>query len=737
MSKLTYPYNKSLSETSDTILANILQAAFEAIFLLNEESNITFINHRAEQVLGYRSAELMGKSFSFLTLEIVELDASRELRTFLVKHKNGTSIPVEAGITGITLDGQSFSIISLREARLDKYLELRESKEQFQTAFDYSAIGMCVSDIEGKLLLVNQSLCDMSGLAEEDLIGKHFGEHIPAEDLPTLMDGLAQLISGKTRTYSSIVRYINKTHQSRWAKITSALLRDAGGHPHRIITQIEDINEQKEREEATNRQQNILQLFVDYAPAAIAMFDRDMKYLSVSRRFLSDYEVKDQDIIGKSHYEVFPEINEIIKDVHRRCLAGEVIKGEEDPFVRASGKLEWIDWAVYPWQLHSGEIGGIILFSEVVTKRKLAQERSKTQLARMNTLHAIDLAITTNFDLHAIMSALVKSVISSLGVDATDILMIDPAYNRLNLFEGQGFRAYGQGKTSIQLEKTLAGQAVLERKTILIPDLVKTGSKLVRHWLEPQENFSTYLGVPLFVKGEIKGVLEIFNRTQLNPDAEWLDFLEILAGQASIAIENFQVKDGLRRANLNLSMAYDATIEGWSRAMDLRDKETEDHTKRVTDVTLKLARILGVDEDRIIHIRRGCLLHDIGKLGVPDGILLKPAKLTSQEWEIMHKHPQLAFDMISPIEYLHLALDIPYCHHEKWDGTGYPRGLKGGQIPIAARIFAVVDVWDALRSERPYRPAWPEEKVLEYIKEQSGRHFDPEIVDIFLQMIKE
>ena len=190
-----------------------------------------------------------------------------------------------------------------------------------------------------------------------------------------------------------------------------------------------------------------------------------------------------------------------------------------------------------------------------------------------------------------------------------------------------------------------------------------------------------------------------------------------------------------KQAHTDLLAAYDATIIGWSRAMDLRDQETENHTQRVTELTVKLARSLNLPGEEILQIRRGALLHDIGKLGIPDGILLKPGKLTKEEWVIMRQHPQYAYDMLSPISYLNPALDIPYCHHEKWDGSGYPRELSGEQIPLAARLFAVVDVWDALRSDRPYRQAWSEEKVLEYIISLSGTHFDSKVVEMFLQVI--
>lgn len=198
-----------------------------------------------------------------------------------------------------------------------------------------------------------------------------------------------------------------------------------------------------------------------------------------------------------------------------------------------------------------------------------------------------------------------------------------------------------------------------------------------------------------------------------------------------------QMAVSLGQRERDLLQAYDTTIEGWSHALDLRDIETEGHSTRVSDLTMKLARMAGMTEEELVHVRRGALLHDIGKMGVPDHILLKPDKLTDEEWIAMRKHPQFAYDMLSPIAYLKPALDIPYCHHEKWDGTGYPRELKGEQIPLAARLFAVVDVWDALRSDRPYRAGWSKEKALEHIRSLVGTHFDPKTVELFLRLISE
>ncbi|MFN3283720.1 MAG: HD-GYP domain-containing protein, partial [Pseudothermotoga sp.] len=232
------------------------------------------------------------------------------------------------------------------------------------------------------------------------------------------------------------------------------------------------------------------------------------------------------------------------------------------------------------------------------------------------------------------------------------------------------------------------------------------------------------------------GVLETFNRSHIG-DEEFLEFLQMLGQQTAIAIDSARLFEDLQRRNVELIDAYDATIEGWAYALDLRDKETEGHSERVTELTLKMARKMGIRDEELIHIKRGALLHDIGKMGIPDHILLKPGKLTDEEWELMKKHPFYAYQMLSRIEYLRPAIEIPYCHHERWDGTGYPRGLKGKEIPLSARIFAVVDVYDALTSDRPYRKAWSKEKAIEYIKNEKGKQFDPKVVDIFLTMIQE
>jgi len=378
------------------------------------------------------------------------------------------------------------------------------------------------------------------------------------------------------------------------------------------------------------------------------------------------------------------------------------------------------------------EIGDIVAKAFIRTEQ---HEQTERRLRRLSALHAIDRAITSSFDLGIVLNILLDQVVAQLEVDAADVFMNDPQTQMLEFANGRGFNKQNNfEQMQLNIGEGLAGRVARERSLVSIPYLPLQKQLLVRSSLVEDEKFVSYYGIPLIVKGKIKGFLEVFNRRPLPEEVEWLDFYKTLATQAAIALDNAELFNNIRHSNMKLERAYHATLEGWVRALDLRDKETEGHAKRVTMSTLKLAKVMGIDEEELIHISRGALLHDIGKLGVPDYILNKPGPLSEEEWVLMRKHPTYAKEMLSQIEFLRPALDIPFCHHERWDGTGYPRGLVGTQIPLAARIFSVIDVWDALSSDRAYRKAWPQEKVEEYIQNQAGKLFDPQVVQAWVEV---
>ena len=393
----------------------------------------------------------------------------------------------------------------------------------------------------------------------------------------------------------------------------------------------------------------------------------------------------------------------------------------------------------HPAVFTSGQIQGLSILAHIAAsamENARLYEQTEKQLRRIAALHTIDLAISSSLDLRVTLNIVLDQVATQLDVKTAAILLANQQSQLLDYAAGRGFRGNQVEHTQTFMGLGFAGTAALERRTVSVADLSQAEPDLMIESLRLSETIESMFATPLMAKGEVIGVLVLFHPTPFTPDKDWLSFFEALAGQAAIAIESTRLFDNLQRTNQQLFLAYNTTIEGWSRALDLRDRETEGHTQRVTEMALKLALSMGIfDDEDLVHIRRGSLLHDIGKMGIPDEILHKPGDLTPEEEIVMRKHPEYAYQLLYPITYLRKSLDIPYYHHEKWDGTGYPLGLKGEQIPFSARIFAVVDVWDALRSDRPYRAGWPDDQVTAFIKEQSGIHFDPQVAEKFLELL--
>ena len=456
----------------------------------------------------------------------------------------------------------------------------------------------------------------------------------------------------------------------------------------------------------------------------------DYRYLYVNEAVAKQGRKSKEELLGHTMMELYPGIETThMFSLLEQCMNNRKPAELENEFTFPDGSIGWFALKIEPVPQ------GAFILSIDITERKRAEIEIQNQLRRIQALREIDMAIISTTNLSLSLKTVLEKVTSSLNVDAADILLLNSHTQMLEFAAGRGFQTHGIERTQLRVGQGYAGRAALEQRTILIPDLRDLREPFMRAALLAGENFVSVYFVPLIAKGNVVGVLEVFHRSLLHPDQTWLDFLHALAGQASIAVDSVHLFHDLQRSNIDLILAYDSTIEGWSKALDLRDKETEGHTLRVTEMTMTLAEAAGIPESEMIHVKRGALLHDIGKMGVPDNILHKPGQLTDDEWEIMCQHPAYAHDMLYSIEYLRPALSIPYSHHERWDGKGYPQGLKGEQIPLSARLFAIVDVWDALRSNRPYRQGWPDEKVLEYIRTQAGTHFDPKAVELFLHVV--
>ncbi len=367
-----------------------------------------------------------------------------------------------------------------------------------------------------------------------------------------------------------------------------------------------------------------------------------------------------------------------------------------------------------------------------------AEIRRQRQWAEtvQSALFVISKAANVNMDLgdffrllHAIISELMVADNFFIALYDLELNIIEYPYFQDQYLRTPEPHEMGLGLVDYVLRN---GKPVLFKQH-QIQQLIEEGEVVPRSPL-PQE----WMGAILTGENGPLGVIAALNYQDEPVYSEKeLAVLNFVADQAQLLIQRKKSEERVRQANLELSLAYDSTLEGWSRALEMRERETAGHSQRVVSLTLGLAKALGLSDEELVHIRRGALLHDIGKMGIPDHILLKPGKLTDDEWNIMRQHPIYAYQLLAPIQYLAPALDIPYAHHERWDGSGYPRGLKGEEIPLAARIFAVVDVWDALISDRPYSPAWTKTDAKEYIRSQAGKHFDPKIVEVFLKLIEE
>ena len=499
------------------------------------------------------------------------------------------------------------------------------------------------------------------------------------------------------------------------------------------------IKEQRNQSEQQlfESQQRLVQ-FVERSPLGIIEWNTNLEIEAWNPAAEEIFGYSKEEAIGKHSDQLLPGISSF--KFNSNPFDGYSNKGfnvnANEIYAKNNEKII-CNWYNFPLVDKEGHLYRFASIVEDVTNQINAEVMRENQLQRLNALRHIDMSILGSFDLNIVLNTIVEECIDKLQVDAISIYKYDSLQNVLEYKCSSGFKSTDWQDIQLKPGEGLAGRVIADRKMVLISDLSEIREKPLRFSIFVPDKFSSYIGIPLISKGEVKGVFEVFNKTKISGQEAWLDFLHMLTGQAAIAIDNAEQYEKLQISNMNLASAYDKTIEGWSKTLELRDQVTEGHAVRVTEITLRLAEILGLKKDELVHIRRGALLHDIGKIMLPDSILHKPGPLNEEEWMLMKQHPQIAYKLLSPIKYLRPALNIPYMHHEKWDGSGYPNGLKEDQIPLEARIFAIVDVWDALNSDRPYRKAWDRKKIITYLKEQSGIHFDPLIVTQFFKLLEE
>lgn len=488
--------------------------------------------------------------------------------------------------------------------------------------------------------------------------------------------------------------------------------------------------------EALQYREEYFRALVENASEGIAILDGQgaIRYQSPFIERILGY--KPEDFIGRQVLD-----SNLIHPDDLPLVTGEFLNSLQTPGATGSVEIRiqhkdgrWLNIEVAAHNLlDNPRVTGVVLNYRDITERKQAEESLRRWADELEVLAQVASALRQAQTRETMLPILVEVTTRLFRADTGALLLL----------EGEALTLATAHKTLKSLvglrqppDEGLVWRTIRDGQLTFISDTAAVEDLVLCELCEAMMvGMRACACIPLKTAEATVGLLFFASRTPRTPTADEIRLLTAIAEMGGAAIHRTTLHEQTERYAAELALAYDSTLEGWARALELRDEVTEGHTRRVTELTLRLARTMGLAEAELIHIRRGALLHDIGKMGISDTILLKAGPLSTREEITMRLHPEYAYAMLSPITFLRPALDIPYYHHEKWDGTGYPCRLQGEQIPLAARIFAIADVWDALTSDRPYRPAWPLEKVLDYIREQSGRHFDPRVTDVFLQIV--
>ncbi|MBM3128565.1 MAG: PAS domain S-box protein [Chloroflexi bacterium] len=653
------------------------------------------------------------------------------------------------------------------EARTD---ELIKSEEKYRALLNDASDAILLADLQGNLLDANRKAEDLFGYSKAQIVGMGVEQIYPVAELPRALSVFEEMIA----TGSGILRdglILRQDGTTVPVEITGSRIEYSDGQ---IVQSIfRDITAQKQRERelhAVATMAHALRAATTRAEMLPIILDQVMYLLDAPGATFTTRDPASGEIAIESArgqwargigFRMPPD-----KSVAGRVIAtGEPYAtndAENDPLLVRPAWLEQLTAFACVPLISQNEILGALLVGrtdriETDDARLLTAladiaasalrranlhaetvrlvEQTQKNVQRLSSLRIVDQAISASLDLRLVLRVLLDQVVTFLHADAAAILLFHPQLQALKFAAGRGFTAREIERHTCRWGEGLAGQIALERRAQVILDLASVTTPSARVAALKREGFVGYLGTPLIAKGQLKGVFEIFHRRPLPAPGEWLDFLDALALQAAIAIDNVSLFEELQNSNLELALAADTMIEGLAHALETRGVEPAGHIRRVTELAIRLARALGIADTDIAHIRRGALLHDIGKLNVPDQIMLKTSPLTELEEARMRQHPAFALEFLAPVEFLKPALAIPYAHHEKWDGSGYPRGLQGEEIPLPARLFAIVDVWDTLRTDRPDARAWDDAHARAYLRDNAGAHFDPHLVEAFFKLI--
>jgi PAS domain S-box-containing protein len=609
------------------------------------------------------------------------------------------------------------------------------SEQNLLTVFNSIHDAIIIHDFDGNILEVNDRTLKMFEVNKDEALELSIRELSSPKSLRK--ENLHEIWEETKSKGSQIIEWkciIPNTQNGFFAEVS---LRVGNWYGDQVILAvIRDISQRKLAEREFKRNQRLLEHSQQLAQIGNYNYIVETGELNWSKGLFNIHGINPengvpslemrQKIILNNGWEMLEKLQlDVSQNKQQNTAECQIIRSDgtiRDLFII----MDWIEDDEQNLSVHMGTI-------QDITEQKRAEKQILQEVKKLAGLRKIDIQIINHVPINNIFETVLSLVKEILNADACSILLLDEKKDALSNALSYGFQ---DNKLNIQLSNSdtcLPWQVINNRNKFSIT-LNEFKNLSCAHLIN--KGFRSYIGIPIIAFDEVFGILEILFKTDIQISKETFDYCELLAGQTAIAIDTTNLITSLQQTNQEVINAYEATIAGWSRALEIRDEETKGHSDRVMWLACQLAEHFDIRDDNLTHFRRGVFLHDIGKMGIPDSILLKPGPLTESEWEIMKQHPSLAYRILSEIPYLKDALDIPFYHHERWDGSGYPEGLKGDEIPLPARIFAVIDVWDALTSDRPYRPAWPHNKALDYIEENAGTHFDPKVVRKFITLIR-
>jgi PAS domain S-box-containing protein len=746
---------------SELNLRTIFNSMSDALFIQDSNGKIVEVNDRALEMFCCTKDEIIGNNIKNISAsseydeeslrkKLVEaIKGETQVFEYRAKHLNGPyEFYVEVALRPVFWYGENLSLAVVRDIQGRKFIEreLVHSQMINEHAEELGLFGHYSIDLDTQETKWSKGLYRLFK-RDISLPAPDFDEYysiIVAEDVERVRNLRLESYK-KNQSYSVDYQIRRSDGETRDLSVKVNWLAEGNNPKRYLIGSIQDITEKNKAiniiKESEEKYRSIVQQMSD----GLLLIDENGIVIEWNSAFEQITEIPSDKTLGKPIWDILPllgtdistslKIKKMQKEINRSVKTGKsyIFNEPMEIAIRTlSGKERILRQSIFPILTTTEYRLGVIAHD--ITDGKAAMARINHELKKLASLRSIDAAILERVTPNETLKLISSIAMEQLDVDGA-IILSRMAKDEISC----AFVSRVDTKEEPTVERLLELQtAALEKFTtrkLTVDDLEILNQ--IRQ-LDPSTGMILNQAIlPLFMNKRICGYIQVLSRSPLPEDQGWMDYYQTLAGQTSLAIENVTLITNEEVAYQELNKAYEATIGGWSKALELRDEETKGHSDRVMSLACRLAQKANFPHEKITDFRRGVLLHDIGKMGIPDRILLKPGPLNDEEWVIMRQHPVMAYDLLKTIPYLHDSLDVPYLHHERWDGSGYPCGLAGKDIPLAARIFAIVDVWDALISDRPYRKGWEIGKIRQYLSENKGIMFDPELVDMFLEIMND